>query len=82
FMLLLFAVNFLVLGKGLFYQVTFLSQVLFYLLALAAHFDSSLREHALIRLVYFFCQVNVAMADAALKYARGMRMTVWKPSQR
>lgn len=82
FMLLLFAVNFLVLGKGLFYQVTFLSQVLFYLLALAAHFDSSLREHALIRLVYFFCQVNVAMADAALKYCRGTRMTVWKPSQR
>lgn len=82
FMLLLLVVNFLLLGKGAFYQLTFLAQGFFYLLALAAHYDPALREHALVRLVYFFCQVNIAMAHAALKYLSGTRMTVWTPSQR
>lgn len=81
-MLLLFVVNLLLLDTGLLFQLTFLAQLAFYMVALAAHYDPLLREHTFIRLIYFFCQVNTAMAHALLKYLAGTRMTVWTPSKR
>jgi len=81
-MLLLFVVNLLLLDTGLLFQLTFLAQLAFYMVALAAHYDPLLREHTFIRLIYFFCQVNTAMAHALLKYFTGTRMTVWTPSKR
>lgn len=81
-MLLLFVVNLLLLNVGVLFQLTFLAQLAFYLAAFAAHYDPLLREHTFIRLIYFFCQVNTAMAHALLKYLAGTRMTVWTPSKR
>lgn len=57
-------------------------QVLFYGTAFAAHIHPPLREHSLVRVVYFFVQVNVAVAHATVLYLKGTRMTVWQPSAR
>ncbi len=67
---------------GTFYALLFLAQILFYGAALAAHFLPSLRQHSIIKIVYFFVQVNVALLDAAVKFLAGQRMTTWKPSTR
>jgi len=32
--------------------------------------------------MYFFIQVNLAIADATVSFLSGKRMTVWTPSQR
>ena len=37
---------------------------------------------ALLRIVYFFVQSNVAIADACRQYLLGKRMTTWQPSAR
>jgi hypothetical protein len=47
-----------------------------------AHFLPNLRTIAIVKLVYFFVQVNVALLDAAIKFVAGQRMTTWKPSAR
>ncbi len=64
------------------YASLFWSQLAFYAIALLAHWSAPLRGNALVRLVYFFCQVNLAIAHAALRYLAGGRMTVWQPSAR
>lgn len=57
-------------------------QLLFYaLVALGALMPSS-RERVLVKIPYFFVQVNVAIAHATLAYLSGTRMTVWQPSAR
>jgi len=48
----------------------------------AASKKPSLRENGLIKLVYFFYQVNFALGHAAVKFLSGTRMTTWKPSAR
>jgi len=42
----------------------------------------SLRSNSAIKLIYFFYQVNLALAHAAIKFFSGTRMTTWKPSAR
>jgi glycosyltransferase involved in cell wall biosynthesis len=69
-------------GEHGFYAAAFWAQVGFYLLAAVAHWQPAIRKPAAVRLVYFFCQVNVAIAHAALRYLSGGRMTVWQPSAR
>lgn len=69
-------------GEHPFYRMALGAQLVFYATALAAHRWPSLRESAPVRLVYFFCQVNLAIADAWGRYLRGRRMTTWQPSVR
>jgi glycosyltransferase involved in cell wall biosynthesis len=83
FFLLAFAVSTLMLqGAGLAYFIAFLAQIAFYGLAVAGRLSVSMRDYALVRIVYFFVQTNLAIAQAALSFIGGKRMNLWTPSQR
>ncbi len=82
FMLGLLIVNAVVAHEGAFYALCLIGQLLFYGVAAAAHFQPALREHSLVRIIYFFVQVNLAIADATGQFLSGKRMTVWQPSAR
>lgn len=82
FLLALFLNNALIADNGVFYFLVFLAQLAFYGLAVVAHFLPNLQSISLIKLVYFFVQVNIALLDAGIKFLAGQRMTVWKPSAR
>jgi cellulose synthase/poly-beta-1,6-N-acetylglucosamine synthase-like glycosyltransferase len=82
FLVLLFLFNFRLLGEGAIYALTFLAQLAFYGVAMAAHVNAGLKSNALVRLVYFFVQVNVGIADATVRFVSGKRMTTWQPSAR
>lgn len=64
------------------YQAALFGQMGFYALALAAHRFAALRRAAPIRLVYFFCQVNVAIVQAGASFLTGRRIQTWQPSAR
>ena len=82
FLLLLFVVNCALAGQHWFYNMALLGQLGFYGLAVAAHTNNTLKDNALVRIVYFFVQVNVAIANASIQFLQGKRMTVWQPSAR
>jgi len=82
FLLLLFLLNFRLLGAGWVYGLAFLGQCAFYATAFAAHSNAGIKANALARLVYFFVQVNIGIADATLRFMSGKRMTTWQPSAR
>ncbi len=82
FLLAVFLINALIADNSVFYFLVFLAQLAFYGVAVAAHFLPNLQSVSLIKLVYFFVQVNIALLDAGVKFLAGQRMTVWKPSAR
>lgn len=82
FMLLLFIVTVLMLRQSWFINILFIGQVGFYALALLGMKSVAWRENSLVRLIYYFVQVNVALAHASVSYFSGKRMTTWTPSQR
>lgn len=82
FLLLFFLLNALIADEGVFYSLLFLGQLAFYGLAVVAHFLPALQSISVIKLVYFFVQVNIALLDASIKFIAGQRMTTWKPSAR
>jgi glycosyltransferase involved in cell wall biosynthesis len=81
-LLLLFLANLSLLGAAFVYKLAFIAQLAFYALALLAHIRPALREAGPVRIIYFFVQVNVAIAHATLQFLGGKRMTVWQPSAR
>ena len=82
FLLCLLLVNWLLLGSGWFYTLALLAQLGFYGTALAAHYRDDVKAHPVARIIYFFVQVNVAIADASCRFIAGKRMTTWQPSAR
>lgn len=82
FMLLLLIVTVFMLGKSWFVNLLLIGQVGFYALALLGMKSEVWRENALVRLIYYFVQVNLALAHAAISYFSGKRMTTWTPSRR
>jgi len=82
FLVLLFLLNFRLLGSGAIYSLMFIGQLAFYGIAIAAHINASVKSNAIARLVYFFVQVNIGIADATLRFVSGKRMTTWQPSSR
>jgi cellulose synthase/poly-beta-1,6-N-acetylglucosamine synthase-like glycosyltransferase len=82
FLLALFLVNWSLLGSGWFYTLSLLAQLAFYGIALAAHYKDEVKAHPIARIIYFFVQVNVAIADASCRFLAGKRMTTWQPSAR
>jgi glycosyltransferase involved in cell wall biosynthesis len=82
FLLIFFLLNALIADNGVFYFLLFLGQLAFYGLAVIAHFLPNLQSISIIKLVYFFVQVNIALLDASIKFLAGQRMTTWKPSAR
>lgn len=82
FLLGLLVLTLLLQGQGLVYAVALAIQAVFYALATAGWVSARLRENKLVRIIFFFVQTNLALAQATLSFLAGKRMTTWTPSQR
>ena len=82
FMLAFAVVSLLLYDQGAVYMLALSAQIVFYTLALAGWLSKRMRDNAVIRIVFFFVQTNLALAQATLSFLSGKRMTVWQPSQR
>lgn len=82
FQALLLALSFALAGESVIYSLALMLQLAFYGCAVAGHIAPRLRRHLLIKIPYFFVQVNIAVAHATVSFLSGRRMTVWSPSQR
>jgi len=69
-------------GQGMIYSLALYAQLVFYALALAGWLVAGLRENTVIKIIFFFVQTNIALAQATLQFFMGKRMTVWAPSKR
>lgn len=65
-----------------FYALALAGQIGFYSLVLAGLLSKGLRGRSLIKVPFFFIQVNIAIAHATLAFLMGKRITVWQPSKR
>jgi hypothetical protein len=82
FMLLFAGLTLLLQGQGTIYLLALVAQIAFYALALAGWLSGRMRENTLVRIVFFFVQTNLALAQASVSFLFGKRMTVWTPSRR
>lgn len=82
YLLGLFAVTLAIHGCHWLYALALWGQAGFYGVALAGHWYPRLRALTPVRIVYFFVQANVAVAQATLYFLIGQRMTTWQPSSR
>jgi len=82
FMIMLLVSSLLLAGEGPVYRLALWLQVAFYGVAALGWLFSTLRKYTAIRIIYFFVQTNIALANALLLFLAGKRMTVWIPSQR
>jgi hypothetical protein len=82
FLAYFFATSVFLAGHGGLYATVLALQVLGYGAALAGWLSPTARKIAVCRIPYFFLQVNLAMAHAAIAFLTGRRMTVWTPSAR
>lgn len=69
-------------GQGMIYTLALIAQTIFYGIAIAGWLSLKMRENAVVRIIFFFVQTNLALAQATLMFLFGKRMTVWSPSQR
>ncbi|MGH8628367.1 MAG: glycosyltransferase family 2 protein [Gammaproteobacteria bacterium] len=82
FLACLLAVSVLLAGNGVLYATVLALQVAAYGAAVAGWLIPWARDIALLRVSYFFMQVNVAMAHAVVAFLVGKRITMWNPSAR
>jgi hypothetical protein len=82
FMLMFAILTLLLQGQGDIYRWALIAQLVFYAIALLGWISARSRENALVRLVFFFVQTNLALAQAVMSFILGKRMTVWTPSRR
>lgn len=82
FMAVFFLLTLFLQGQGLIYTLALLAQCVFYGLALTGWLSKSLRKTTLIKIIFFFVQTNLSLAQATISYMLGKRMTVWTPSKR
>jgi glycosyltransferase involved in cell wall biosynthesis len=82
FMLLFAVLTVLLQGQGMVYTLALYAQIIFYIIAIAGLLSVRMRENTLVRIVFFFVQTNLALAQAVVSFIFGRRMTVWTPSQR
>ena len=69
-------------GQGFIFTLALYMQLAFYLLALSGWISQRLRKNTLIKIIFFFVQTNIALAQATISFIFGKRMTVWTPSKR
>jgi len=82
FLILAFFTNFYLTDFSLFYKYTFIIQCLFYMLALLGNILESARRNSLVKIIYFFVQVNIAIFHSGIMFLLGKRVTLWEPSKR
>jgi hypothetical protein len=79
--LALFA-NYSVYDLYVFYAITFWLQVVGYGLVFLTWKLPKLQKNTLLKLAFFFVQVNIAIAHATINFLMGRRMVTWTPSKR
>jgi len=82
FMVAFLVITLLLQGQGLLYTTALIAQVVFYVIALAGWLFVRLRNNTVVKIVFFFVQTNIALAQATISFVLGKRMTVWTPSKR
>jgi len=82
FMAVFLLLTILLQGQGWIYTLALLAQFVFYGFAILGWLSATLRRNTLIKIIYFFVQTNLALAQAVVSFALGKRMTVWTPSKR
>lgn len=82
FMLALFIVSILLAPLSPVYAVVLILQLFFYGLVFAAAVFPVLRCVAMIKIPFYFIEVNAAIAHATIAYILGKRVTVWTPTKR
>ena len=82
FMAVFLLLTILLQGQGIIYTLVLVAQLVFYGLAVAGWLSAGLRKNTLVKIIYFFVQTNLALAQATVSFILGKRMTVWTPSKR
>jgi cellulose synthase/poly-beta-1,6-N-acetylglucosamine synthase-like glycosyltransferase len=82
FMVLLLAVSAFLAREQSWYAAALALQLLGYGTALVGALLPAARRFALVKLAYFFVQVNLALARASLEFLGGRRIVQWEPSAR
>ncbi len=82
FMAIFLLLTLALLGQGMTYSLALIAQLVFYGLAVAGWLSAGLRKNTLVKIIYFFVQTNLALAQATVSFILGKRMTVWTPSKR
>jgi len=82
FLLMLAIVTISLLDTGRVFLLAGYLQVLLYGSFLLGALAPRLRQMALVRIAYYFVQVNLAIAIALLDFLRGRRVVTWNPSKR
>ena len=82
FLIALLITTALIANQHPFFGAVLIAQLAFYGIALTAHYSATLKNNSLIKIIYFFVQVNLAIFDASCKFLSGKRMSVWQPSAR
>jgi glycosyltransferase involved in cell wall biosynthesis len=82
FMLLFLVVTILLQGQGAIYTLALLAQIVFYVVAIIGWKSEKMQDYTPVRIISFFVQSNVAIADATLQFLTGKRVVVWSPSKR
>ena len=82
FMAVFLLLTLLLQGQGFIFTAALYLQIAFYSVALSGLLFSGLRENTLVKIIFFFVQTNLALAQATVLFISGKRMTVWTPSKR
>lgn len=82
FMMALLIISTLLFTAHPLYSLIVVLQLIFYAIVLAGATAPSLRENTIIKICFYFVQVNIAIAHAAVAYLFGKRITSWSPSKR
>ncbi|MCK4707749.1 MAG: glycosyltransferase family 2 protein, partial [Gammaproteobacteria bacterium] len=82
FMMMLLIISTLLFTEHPIYTLIFVLQLIFYGIVLAGAAVPALRENTIVKIPFYFVQVNMAIAHAAVAYMFGKRITVWSPSKR
>ena len=82
FMVLLLVSSVLLYGVHPIYTAALAAQSVVYGAALMGHLMPGTRRLVMVRLAYFFVQVNMALGQAGMQFLRGRRIVTWEPSAR
>lgn len=82
FLIGLLGTSFALAPSHLVYRAALAAQLAFYGLAAIGAVAPAVRRLALVKLPFFFLQVNLAVLHATVAFAFGKRVTVWTPSKR
>lgn len=82
FMISLFITSIMIWEQHILFGLILIGQLVFYGIGLIGLISKSLRSNTLIKLPFFFIQVNMALFHASILYLLGKRITKWEPSKR